>query len=153
ISKCIEIYSYRMDDKIDNDCDGLVDEEIKNGKDDDNDGAIDEDLSRTSSNGCHHMWFGLHCDIRCHCLKSICTPDGNCPAGSHCEHGYFGHKCQYKDAVITAHVSNTEIKKRTDTKCKDHVAVNDSVRITLDRSIRFTWMQIEALNLVGKMRL
>nr|KAI8751916.1 hypothetical protein BgiMline_014634 [Biomphalaria glabrata] len=147
ITKCIEIYSYRMDDKIDNDCDGLVDEEIKNGKDDDNDGAIDEDLSKTSSNGCHHMWFGLHCDIRCHCLKSICTPNGNCPEGSHCEHGYFGHKCQYKDAVLTAHVSNTQIKKRTGTKCKDHVAVNDSVRITLDRSIRFTWLQIEALNL------
>ncbi|KAK0057116.1 hypothetical protein Bpfe_013480, partial [Biomphalaria pfeifferi] len=51
------------------------------------------------------------------------------------------------DAVITAHVSDTQIKNRTVTKCKNHVAVNDSVRITLDRSIRFTWLQIEALNL------
>ena len=31
-------------DGIDNDCDGKIDEEKKNGKDDDNDGKIDEDL-------------------------------------------------------------------------------------------------------------
>ena len=31
-------------DGIDNDCDGTVDEEDKNGKDDDNDGRVDEDL-------------------------------------------------------------------------------------------------------------
>ena len=32
------------DDGIDNDCDGITDEELFNGKDDDNDGQIDEDL-------------------------------------------------------------------------------------------------------------
>ena len=31
-------------DGIDNDCDGKIDEEVKDGKDDDNDGRIDEDL-------------------------------------------------------------------------------------------------------------
>ena len=31
-------------DSIDNDCDGKIDEEIKDGKDNDGDGKIDEDL-------------------------------------------------------------------------------------------------------------
>lgn len=31
-------------DKIDNDCDGNVDEEMSNGVDDDGDGKVDEDL-------------------------------------------------------------------------------------------------------------
>ena len=35
-----------LGDGIDNDCDGKIDEEIKNGKDDDNDGLIDEDLQQ-----------------------------------------------------------------------------------------------------------
>ena len=32
-------------DEIDNDCDGLIDEEIRDGKDNDGDGEIDEDLA------------------------------------------------------------------------------------------------------------
>ena len=33
-------------DGIDNDCDGKIDEEIKDGNDDDNDKLIDEDLQK-----------------------------------------------------------------------------------------------------------
>ena len=32
-------------DRVDNDCDGVIDEEIKNNLDDDGDGLIDEDLT------------------------------------------------------------------------------------------------------------
>ena len=35
-------------DGLDNDCDGKIDEEIKDGKDNDDDGSIDEDLDLVS---------------------------------------------------------------------------------------------------------
>ena len=35
-------------DGIDNDCDGKIDEEVRDGKDDDNDGEEDEDLELVS---------------------------------------------------------------------------------------------------------
>ena len=35
-------------DGLDNDCDGKIDEEIKDGKDNDGDGSIDEDLDLVS---------------------------------------------------------------------------------------------------------
>ena len=38
-------------DKIDNDCDGRIDEERYNGRDDDGDGLIDEDFRRVSHSG------------------------------------------------------------------------------------------------------
>ena len=39
-------------DGIDNDCDGSIDEEIKDQRDNDGDGYIDEDLSE--------VWFTIH---------------------------------------------------------------------------------------------
>ena len=42
--KCVPIPA-KADDEIDNDCDGLVDEETKDGIDNDKDGRIDEDFS------------------------------------------------------------------------------------------------------------
>ena len=35
-------------DSIDNDCDGKIDEEVKDGKDNDGDGKVDEDLELVS---------------------------------------------------------------------------------------------------------
>ena len=37
-------------DAIDNDCDGNIDEEIRDGKDNDGDGEIDEDLALVTTN-------------------------------------------------------------------------------------------------------
>ena len=37
-------------DEIDNDCDGKIDEEVRDGKDNDGDGEIDEDLELVSWN-------------------------------------------------------------------------------------------------------
>ena len=40
-------------DGIDNDCDGKIDEEVRDGKDDDKDGETDEDLELVS----HGYWI------------------------------------------------------------------------------------------------
>ena len=38
-------------DELDNDCDGKIDEEVRDGRDNDGDGAIDEDLELVSLRG------------------------------------------------------------------------------------------------------
>ena len=45
LKKCRQT-SAKPGDKIDNDCDGKIDEEIRDGKDNDDDGLIDEDFRR-----------------------------------------------------------------------------------------------------------
>ena len=43
MSQC-EVTDTLPGDSIDNDCDGKIDEEMKDGKDNDGDGKVDEDL-------------------------------------------------------------------------------------------------------------
>ncbi|XP_067935398.1 uncharacterized protein [Watersipora subatra] len=64
-----------VNDGVDNDCDGSIDEELHNGIDDDGDGAIDEDLaespafpvktitSTTSRNACKNYSFMFSLDV------------------------------------------------------------------------------------------
>ncbi|KAK0057137.1 hypothetical protein Bpfe_013501 [Biomphalaria pfeifferi] len=84
-----------IDDKIDNDCDGYVDEEEDNNKDDDDDDIIDEDTTSTNEYGCRSGWFGSHCDNMCHCEQSLCLPHGYCQQNRICEPEYFGQQCLF----------------------------------------------------------
>ena len=57
-SQCRQTKTEPGDGK-DNDCDGRVDEEIRNGKDDDDDGFIDEDI-QTVANSQHNKLLIHH---------------------------------------------------------------------------------------------
>ncbi|XP_078686402.1 IgGFc-binding protein-like isoform X2 [Branchiostoma floridae x Branchiostoma belcheri] len=61
-------------DRVDNDCDGRVDEELRNGIDDDGDGLIDEDIA--SGGFCNeeegYSWTEVDGEWGCHCVGSCC---------------------------------------------------------------------------------
>lgn len=44
--------------------------------------------------GCMPLWFGIDCDMQCHCANNAeCDVlTGVCPLG--CENGWRGHNCQ-----------------------------------------------------------
>ena len=55
-------------DGIDNDCDGLIDEEIRDGKDNDGDGIADEDIEKVNHllHLSQHIMHLLHMGCSCH---------------------------------------------------------------------------------------
>ena len=61
-STCTPTPDVKPDNEEDNDCDGLIDEELKNGKDDDGDGKTDEDVTAVADYDCkgrpiiEHTW-------------------------------------------------------------------------------------------------
>ncbi|KAK0062009.1 Hemicentin-1 [Biomphalaria pfeifferi] len=67
------------EDGLDNDCDGIVDEEYRNGLDDDGDGLIDEDTYNDSDCDKAGKW-GKGCIIACadFCLDNCDTNTGAC---------------------------------------------------------------------------
>ncbi|KAK0055766.1 hemicentin-1, partial [Biomphalaria pfeifferi] len=85
-----------IDDLIDNDCDGTVDEELEDGLDNDNDSLVDEDLGVTIDNkvieyqlwqelstknftNCRAHRWGYKCKRRCdNCLDDCSKEKGSC---------------------------------------------------------------------------
>ncbi|KAH9494949.1 hypothetical protein Btru_020875 [Bulinus truncatus] len=133
-------------DKVDNDCDGLVDEEVTNRKDDDEDGQVDEDVHNDTDNGCLPDWFGPDCDKLCRC-QGVCLPNGYCQSNKTCETGYFGTQCQYTDTVLQASVSHEGMKMRVQPKCSQVFQVTSSMTITwniIEYQERFDWVTVEA---------
>ena len=73
--KCVRSAA-KPGDGLDNDCDGIIDEEVKDDKDDDNDGETDEDIKLVREEvklvrevntikeycGVLKQWWLLHCD-------------------------------------------------------------------------------------------
>ncbi|XP_055873775.1 uncharacterized protein LOC106058838 [Biomphalaria glabrata] len=135
-----------IDDKIDNDCDGYVDEEEENNKDDDDDDNIDEDTTSTNEYGCRSGWFGSHCDNMCHCEKSLCLPHGYCQQNRTCEPEYFGQQCLFRDLMTTATVSHTEMKSRHFIPCQHYFTVKSPLIISFPTFTLISWIQIEALS-------
>ncbi|KAI8786251.1 hypothetical protein BgiBS90_013609 [Biomphalaria glabrata] len=133
-------------DTWDNDCDGLIDEEMKNDQDDDGDGFSDEDLSKETENGCLPGWFGTKCDKMCRCENLQCLPNGFCKENITCQPNYFGTQCQYKDAVVSSWVSQEEMKRRGPTKCQSSFIAVSPLSLTFDTHFRFTWLQIEGVS-------
>ena len=56
-------------DSLDNDCDGKIDEEVRDRKDNDGDGQVDEDLELVSYN-----WFSVTVCLVC---LPVCLSDDN----------------------------------------------------------------------------
>ncbi|KAI8495123.1 hypothetical protein Bbelb_271090 [Branchiostoma belcheri] len=71
-------------DRVDNDCDGRVDEELRNGIDDDGDGLVDEDIASggDGAGDCDveggYSWTEVDGEWGCHCVDSRCV---DCPLG------------------------------------------------------------------------
>ena len=61
-------------DGIDNDCDGITDEELLNGKDDDNDGQIDEDLVTVRPNATFPKDYLSPPLLSCHSSSNVDDP-------------------------------------------------------------------------------
>ncbi|XP_005110614.2 uncharacterized protein LOC101859137 [Aplysia californica] len=65
ITKCL-LTEMHVDDGLDNDCDGRVDEEVDNGQDDDADNMVDEDLShKLPELGECLEWGSWTCSVTC----------------------------------------------------------------------------------------
>ncbi|KAK3794687.1 hypothetical protein RRG08_056703 [Elysia crispata] len=98
----------RVDDNVDNDCDGNVDEELQNNEDDDFDGTVDEDLRtslQTLLHGIWSEWSGWDCWTPCggtgrfrryrFCDRPSPTAQGRACTGEFVE--YANRICDYSD--------------------------------------------------------
>nr|KAI8752501.1 platelet endothelial aggregation receptor 1-like [Biomphalaria glabrata] len=75
----------KANDKVDNDCDGSVDEESVNGKDDDKDNMCDEDFASEEGDAVSYNW-GPRCLLNCSgCVDGCSSIDGLC---DQCKTGY-----------------------------------------------------------------
>jgi hypothetical protein len=77
---CVPTSEMSPGDEVDNDCDGLVDEESLDGKDDDGDGLIDEDLMATNCAGDFATFDGTELiHLTGDCLLSSLSLTVSCP--------------------------------------------------------------------------
>ncbi|CAL1542638.1 unnamed protein product, partial [Lymnaea stagnalis] len=86
---------------------------------------------------CPTGYTGKECEILCHCKNNSCDANGHCTKGSHCEIGWFGPACQYRnmDAEL-----NTLLTDNNDTTCFS--AETKRIELKLNEPIVFTWARV-----------
>ncbi|XP_059145922.1 uncharacterized protein LOC131933137 [Physella acuta] len=95
--KCVPNYEMQPGDLTDNDCDGLIDEEVVNGRDDDNDKRIDEDVGKPPrTDGQWSHWSEWECVLECgkygHTRRRACDNPPPTNDGDNCEGESFLRK-------------------------------------------------------------
>ncbi|KAI8785604.1 laminin subunit alpha isoform X3 [Biomphalaria glabrata] len=138
-------------DDLDNDCDGLFNEEEANGIDDDFDLRIDEDLNgnvvdsvnvppNQLRNKCPGDLFGDNCLHKCHCDDSPCNRNGNCLTSTRCSPGWFGPACQYRDLCQSATFDHVILNDNDDTTCLK--VPWHEIKFRLSEKYPLTWIRM-----------
>ncbi|XP_055873858.1 uncharacterized protein LOC106056038 isoform X3 [Biomphalaria glabrata] len=98
---------------------------------------------------CHHAlpecpvgWFGSLCNKICRCENLECETDGECKT-KRCLPGFFGKQCQYVDSIMSAEVSQEELKSRNATKCQTSFIALSPLVIKFNSETRISGIQIE----------
>ncbi|CAL1542642.1 unnamed protein product, partial [Lymnaea stagnalis] len=86
---------------------------------------------------CPTGYTGKECEILCHCKNQSCDVNGYCTKGSHCDVGWFGPACQYRN---TAMGLNELLKDNNDTTCYKNEKKN--IEVKFHWPVVFTWARV-----------
>ncbi|CAL1541490.1 unnamed protein product, partial [Lymnaea stagnalis] len=88
-------------------------------------------------NRCPSGYTGKQCDILCHCKNNSCDLNGHCTNKTHCDIGWFGPACQYRNTAVGL---NQLLTDNNETTC--YKSGNKSINGKLKVPLVFTWARI-----------